>query len=137
MLTSIVMLTILDVICTQVDFKVYSAVLKTWQCIYFNPKAGTLSDDLIRDNQTHRYTLCPPILPLAVRPQQRVDSVDNPVEEAAVESFTHGVPHLHCFFHCVGSDDRLSAGHNTVGGQGFLQLVWADTKQRCHWGDMR
>lgn len=31
MLTSIVMLTILDAICTQVDFKVYSAVLKTWQ----------------------------------------------------------------------------------------------------------
>lgn len=60
---------------------------------------------------------------MAVGPQQRVDAVDNPAEEAAVESLAHGVSHLSSLFHRVGPDDRLSPGHNTVGGQGLMELV--------------
>lgn len=60
---------------------------------------------------------------VAVGPQQHVDAVDDPVEEAAVESLAHGVPHLRGLLHRVGPDDRLSPGHNAVGGQSFMELV--------------
>lgn len=73
---------------------------------------------------------------LAVWPQQRVDPVDDPAEETAVQGFAHGVPHLHCLFHRVGPNDRLSPGHDAVGGQGFLELVRANTQQRRHWGNV-
>lgn len=60
---------------------------------------------------------------MAVGPQQRVDAVDDPAEEAAVEGLAHGVPHLRRLFHRVGPDDGLPPGHDAVGGQGFLELV--------------
>lgn len=60
---------------------------------------------------------------MAVGPQESVDAVDNPAEEATVERLAHGVPHIRCFVHGVGPDDRLPPGHDAVGGQGFLELV--------------
>lgn len=69
---------------------------------------------------------------LAVGPEQRVDAVDDPVEEAAVQSLAHGVPHLRRLLHRVGSHDGLAPGHHAVGGQGFLELVGADAQQGCH-----
>lgn len=74
---------------------------------------------------------------VAVGPQQRVDAVDNPAEEAAVEGLAHGVPHLRRLFHRVGPDDGFSPGHDAVGGQCFLELVWADAQQWCHYGGIR
>lgn len=65
--------------------------------------------------------------------QQRVDAVDDPAEEAAVQSLAHGVPHLRGLFHRVGPDDGLPPGHHAVGGQGLLELVRADAQQRRHW----
>lgn len=64
--------------------------------------------------------------------QQRVDAVDDPAEEAAVQSLAHGVPHLRGLFHRVGPDDGLPPGHHAVGGQGLLELVRADAQQRRH-----
>lgn len=60
---------------------------------------------------------------MAVRPQQRVDAVDDPAEEAAVQRLAHGVSHLRRLFHRVGPDDGLAPGHHAVGRQRLLELV--------------
>lgn len=91
-------------------------------------KTGSLTLFRIHDSQAQ--TISPQ---LTVRPQQRVDPVHDPTEETGVEGFAHGVPHLHRFFHSVGPDNSFSPGHNTVGRQGFLELVWANTQQGRHW----
>ena len=66
---------------------------------------------------------------VAVGPQQYVDAVDDPAEEAAVQSLAHGVPHLCRLLDGVRPDDRLTPGHHAVRGQGFLELVRADAEQ--------
>lgn len=70
---------------------------------------------------------------MPVRPQQRVDAVDDPAEEASVQRLAHGVPHLRRLLHRVGPDDGLPPRHHAVGGQGLLELVRADAQQRRHW----
>lgn len=68
-----------------------------------------------------------------VWPQQRVDAVDDPAEEASVQRLAHGVPHLRRLLHRVGPDDGLPPRHHAVGGQGLLELIRADAQQRRHW----
>lgn len=69
---------------------------------------------------------------MAVGPQQRVDAVDDPAEEAAVERLAHGVPHLRRLLHRVGPHDGLTPGHHAVRGQRLLELVGPDAQQQRH-----
>lgn len=72
-----------------------------------------------------------------VRLQQGVDAIDDPAEQAPVQGLGHGVSDVGGFVHSVGADDGLSPGDHALGGQGLLELLWADAEQRRRWGETR
>lgn len=64
-----------------------------------------------------------------VRLQQGVDAVDNPAEQASVQSLGHGVSDIGSFVHGVGADDGLTSGDHTLRGQRLLELLRADAEE--------
>ena len=70
------------------------------------------------------------------RPEEIIDLVDQPTEEASVDGFGESISTVHTLGHCVVPDDHLASGHHTGRGQRHSQLFRVHPKQLGHWNSI-